>query len=151
MAAIVVVCLTSCCISEVATASRQLWCLARDNGLPGSTWIAHVAPGWNLPLRAVLVSFLITSLLACTSLGSATALDAINFPWRRFCTELLLCNYCLSILEATLRPTAASSSLVARSMGSRRQRCGALLPDAALVLFFLAPSAACYRGEHGMY
>lgn len=78
MVAIVVVCLTSCCISEVATASRQLWSFARDNGLPGSGWISHVSPGWNIPLRAVLVSFVITSLLACINLGSTTALNAIN-------------------------------------------------------------------------
>jgi choline transport protein len=78
MVGIVIVCLTSCCISEVATASRQLWSFARDNGLPGSRWLSHVAPGWNIPMRAVLTSLVITSLLACINLGSATALNAIN-------------------------------------------------------------------------
>jgi choline transport protein len=78
MCAIVIICLTSCCISEVATASRQLWSFARDNGLPGSKWLSHVAPGWNIPLRSVLVSFVITSLLACINLGSSVALNAIN-------------------------------------------------------------------------
>lgn len=78
MVAIVIICLTSCCISEVATASRQLWSFARDNGLPGSTWLAHVTPGWNIPLRAVLTSLVITSLLACINLGSTVALNAIN-------------------------------------------------------------------------
>ena len=75
MVGIVIVCLTSCCISEVATASRQLWSFARDNGLPFSSWLSHVSsnlfgadhqysiadnsaqvsPGWNIPMRAVLV------------------------------------------------------------------------------------------------
>ncbi|KAI5369214.1 putative amino acid/polyamine transporter I [Septoria linicola] len=78
MVSIVVVCLTSCCISEVATASRQLWSFARDNGIPGSAWVSHVTPGWNIPLRSVLISFVITSLLACINLGCSTALNAIN-------------------------------------------------------------------------
>jgi choline transport protein len=78
MVGIVIVCLTSCCISEVATASRQLWSFARDNGLPFSKWLSHVAPGWNIPMRAVLTSLVITSLLACINLGSTTALNAIN-------------------------------------------------------------------------
>ena len=42
MTAIIIICLTSCCISEVATASRQLWSFARDNGLPFSGFLTHV-------------------------------------------------------------------------------------------------------------
>lgn len=78
MAAVVVVLLCSCCFSEVATASRQLWSFARDRGFPGSNWLAHVQPGWNIPLRAVLVSFIVVSLLACINLGSTTALRSIS-------------------------------------------------------------------------
>ena len=43
MVAIVVILLTASCISEVATASRQIWSFARDRGLPGSVWIAKVS------------------------------------------------------------------------------------------------------------
>ena len=42
MTAIVIILLTACCISEVATASRQLWSFARDQGLPGSGWLSKV-------------------------------------------------------------------------------------------------------------
>lgn len=42
MVAIVVILLTSSCISEVATASRQIWSFSRDRGLPGSLWISKV-------------------------------------------------------------------------------------------------------------
>ena len=35
-------------------------------------------PGWNIPLRSVVVSFIVTSLLACINIGSSTALNAIN-------------------------------------------------------------------------
>jgi len=44
MVAIVIILLTACCISEVATASRQIWSFARDKGLPGSPWLSHVRP-----------------------------------------------------------------------------------------------------------
>ena len=42
MTAIVVILLGACCISEVATASRQIWSFARDDGLPGSAWLSRV-------------------------------------------------------------------------------------------------------------
>lgn len=98
MTAIVIILLTACCVSEVATASRQIWSFARDRGLPGSRWLSQVShwqirytsricmltmifqvsPGWNIPLRAVSVSVVVTSLLACINLGSSVALNAIN-------------------------------------------------------------------------
>lgn len=42
MVAVVIIMLTACCISEVATASRQIWSFARDGGLPGSAWLSRV-------------------------------------------------------------------------------------------------------------
>jgi hypothetical protein len=42
MASIVVILLCSCCFSEVATSSRQLWSFARDRGFPASSWLSHV-------------------------------------------------------------------------------------------------------------
>ncbi|GAB7351785.1 hypothetical protein MBLNU459_g2359t1 [Dothideomycetes sp. NU459] len=78
MCAIIVIMLWSCCISEVATASRQVWAFARDEGLPYSTWLAVVDPGFNIPIRAVSVCMVITALLACINLGSSVALNAIN-------------------------------------------------------------------------
>ncbi|KAK4506414.1 hypothetical protein PRZ48_000144 [Zasmidium cellare] len=78
MASIIAVMLTSACISEVATASRQLWAFARDKGLPFSGWLSKVSPGYNIPLRAVLVSVVISSLLSLINIGSYVALNAIN-------------------------------------------------------------------------
>ncbi|KAL8713676.1 MAG: hypothetical protein Q9220_002202 [cf. Caloplaca sp. 1 TL-2023] len=40
---IMIVTLTACCISEVATSSRQLWSFARDKGIPFSDWFAYVS------------------------------------------------------------------------------------------------------------
>ncbi|MCJ1249806.1 hypothetical protein MMC30_007032 [Trapelia coarctata] len=77
MTAILIV-LTVCgCISNVATASRQMYAFARDKGLPFSAFLSHVKPGWNIPLNAVLLSFLITTLLSLINIGSTTAFNAI--------------------------------------------------------------------------
>lgn len=95
MSFIIMLMLTSACISEVATASRQLWSFARDNGkhtspapsnsfadtllgLPFSGWLSQVTPGWNIPLRAISVSVVISSLLSLINIGSYVALNAIN-------------------------------------------------------------------------
>jgi amino acid transporter len=42
MTAIIIVNITSACISTVATASRQTWSFARDQGLPFSKTLSHV-------------------------------------------------------------------------------------------------------------
>lgn len=47
--------LTACCISEVATTSRQLWSFARDKGVPFSGWFAHVRVQ-TLDYRSLLIS-----------------------------------------------------------------------------------------------
>jgi choline transport protein len=42
MVTIVIILLTACAVSELATASRQIWSFARDQGLPASTWLSRV-------------------------------------------------------------------------------------------------------------
>jgi amino acid transporter len=43
MASIVIILSTFCCISNIATASRQLFAFARDKGLPFSRFFAFVS------------------------------------------------------------------------------------------------------------
>lgn len=45
--------------------------------MPGHKWISYITPGWNIPLHAVLVSLLVTSLLSLINIGSSAALNAI--------------------------------------------------------------------------
>ncbi|MCJ1405363.1 hypothetical protein MMC11_008590 [Xylographa trunciseda] len=75
---IVLVTITSSAISTIGTASRQLWSFARDNGLPFSPFFARVQPGWNIPLRAVLVSLGVNVVLSMINIGSSVALNAIT-------------------------------------------------------------------------
>jgi choline transport protein len=54
MTAIVIVNITSACISTVATVSRQTWSFARDDGLPFSSFIAHVSSRVSLETHATV-------------------------------------------------------------------------------------------------
>lgn len=70
--------LTFCsAISNLATASRQLFAFARDHGLPFASIWRHVRPGWDIPLNAILFSFVFISLISLINLGSTTAFNAV--------------------------------------------------------------------------
>ncbi|KAI4283150.1 MAG: hypothetical protein L6R38_002373 [Xanthoria sp. 2 TBL-2021] len=77
MAAIIIITLIMAVVSEVATASRQIWAFSRDDGLPFSKHLRRVRPGWNIPLNALWVSFGFGILIALINLGSSVALNAI--------------------------------------------------------------------------
>jgi choline transport protein len=57
--------------------SRQTWAFARDNGLPFSSWIAHVHPTLKVPANAVGVTSAITIILSFINIGSDVAFNAI--------------------------------------------------------------------------
>ncbi|KAI4191057.1 MAG: hypothetical protein L6R41_000372 [Letrouitia leprolyta] len=93
MTTIIIITLTACCISEVATSSRQLWSFARDKGIPFSDWFAYVSPTMHIPLRAVLVSMSITCVISLINIGSTAALNAIV----SLCVVSLLSSYYITI------------------------------------------------------
>ncbi|KAL8728263.1 MAG: hypothetical protein Q9166_005503 [cf. Caloplaca sp. 2 TL-2023] len=93
MAAIIVINLVSAVISEIATASRQIWSFARDDALPFSNFLKQVSPGWNIPLNAVVVSFGFGVAISLINLGSSVALNAIV----SLTMSSLLSSYMLSI------------------------------------------------------
>jgi len=77
LTSILVLTLTASTITEVATASRQLWSFARDQGVPFSDFFSYVTHGWNIPLNAVMVSLAVTVLLSLINIGSTVGLLAI--------------------------------------------------------------------------
>ncbi|KAI4123159.1 MAG: hypothetical protein LQ338_005408 [Usnochroma carphineum] len=64
-------------IGLIATASRMTWAFARDNGLPGSRWLAKVEPRSALPLYSIGITVIISLLLALINIGSTTTFNAI--------------------------------------------------------------------------
>jgi choline transport protein len=59
-----------CAINQVTTSSRQLFAFARDNGLPYSSFLCKVQPGWDIPLNAVIVTLIFTVLVSLIIIGS---------------------------------------------------------------------------------
>lgn len=64
-------------ISFNASASRQTFSFARDQGLPFAKWLSAVDPKRHIPANAILVSCLISALLSLINVGSTTAFEAI--------------------------------------------------------------------------
>ncbi|KAI4255820.1 MAG: hypothetical protein LQ352_002375 [Teloschistes flavicans] len=94
MVTIMLIALTSGCLSETATTSRQLWSFARDKGLPLSYVFARVSrpadvskrfllkinqvsPTFKIPFNAIIASMTITCLVSLINIGSTVALNAI--------------------------------------------------------------------------
>jgi len=105
-------------ISNVATTSRQLYAFARDDGLPFSSYLAHVRievvsrhssvryghsdtfcfpvqvnPRFTVPLNALCTSLVIVCLLSLINIGSAVAFNAIM----SLGVAALLSSYIISI------------------------------------------------------
>ncbi|KAH9207657.1 putative GABA permease [Leptodontidium sp. 2 PMI_412] len=96
----IIIVLTTCgCITNVATASRQMFAFARDGGLPCSRFLAEVRPGWDIPLNSVLVSFTITTLLSLVNIASTAAFNAVA----GLITAALTSSYIVSIACVRLK------------------------------------------------
>ena len=65
-------------VGYLATASRMVWAFARENGLPGSRFLAKIEPRTALPLPCIGLSTAISFLLALIDIGSSTAFTALT-------------------------------------------------------------------------
>jgi amino acid transporter len=78
MAAVLCILLLFCAVNQITTSSRQLFAFARDKGLPFSSFLAHVRPGLDVPVNAVMVTLLFTTLLSLIIIGSSIAFNVIT-------------------------------------------------------------------------
>jgi amino acid transporter len=60
-----------------ASTARQTFSFARDKGLPFSNWMAKVDETRKLPVNSIIITCVISALLALINIGSETAFDAI--------------------------------------------------------------------------
>jgi choline transport protein len=78
MVLIIIILLIAAGISILATASRQAFAFARDEGMPmPHVWRKVVKVGTEIPLNAVLLSLSITVLLALVNIGSTAAFNSV--------------------------------------------------------------------------
>jgi amino acid transporter len=77
MTAIILCLMLSAAVASLAAASRVLWAFARDNGVPGSSYLAYVEPRTKLPLYAICLTTVVTILLGLINIGSSAAFNAV--------------------------------------------------------------------------
>ena len=61
----------------LASASRQTWAFARDNGLPFSGFLSHVDKRTALPLRSISFCAIVAAIIGLINIGSTVAFNAI--------------------------------------------------------------------------
>jgi choline transport protein len=77
MVSVVLSLMIFCSVATLAASSRVMWAFARDNGIPGSSYLAYVEPRTKLPLYAISLSTLITMLFGLINIGSSAAFNAV--------------------------------------------------------------------------
>ncbi|KAJ4983075.1 amino acid transporter [Stagonosporopsis vannaccii] len=131
MGAILVILVFFAAVSVTAASSRQIWAFARDKGLPFSSWIEYVRPGWNIPINALLVCLGSSLVLACINFGSEVTLNAIV----SISNAALIFSYIVSIGCIRLKRLRGEPLLPRRwSLGNW----GGLVNDLALVFLTVA-------------
>ncbi|TIA33117.1 amino acid transporter [Aureobasidium pullulans] len=77
LASLLLVLLVSAVVAVTAAASRVTWAFARDDGLPGSSYLKKIDDRAKLPIWSITLSFVVTLLLGLINVGSATAFNAV--------------------------------------------------------------------------
>ncbi|EXJ77510.1 hypothetical protein A1O3_09737 [Capronia epimyces CBS 606.96] len=86
-------------MTNMATASRQLFAFARDKGLPFHTWFAKVGTRFEIPLNAVYFTVAFSVLFSLVNIGSTVAFNQIL----SLGLAALLSSYLISIVCVALR------------------------------------------------
>ncbi|KAK8008149.1 hypothetical protein PG991_010700 [Apiospora marii] len=85
-------------LASIASVSRLSWAWARDGGLP--IYFAYIDPKRHVPIRAVVLCVILTSLLCLLNIGSSTyvVFNAIT----SLCSWALYLSYAICILSMGL-------------------------------------------------
>ncbi|TPX11722.1 uncharacterized protein E0L32_007459 [Thyridium curvatum] len=77
--ALIIYCVTylSSCPATIATGSRLVWSFAKHGGLPFQNWIGHVDPALQVPVNAVYLTAIISSLITLLVFGPTTVLNGV--------------------------------------------------------------------------
>ena len=77
MTAIIIALVVCASFGFLASASRQTWAFARDNGLPFSGFLSHVDKRTALPLRSIGFCSIVAAIIGLINIGSTVAFNAI--------------------------------------------------------------------------
>jgi hypothetical protein len=163
MASIVVILLCSCCFSEVATSSRQLWSFARDRGFPASSWLSHVCNShdfvkhrtrntddqtgptrleYSRARRDGLFCGRFRARLHQFGINHSSPLNLVSWCGRH--PQLLFGRNRMFDLATSVRSSITTPEMVAWQGRTRNQHRGCVLHPSTVVLCFLAD---CHAGD----
>ncbi|RMY19827.1 hypothetical protein D0866_12698 [Hortaea werneckii] len=118
MTAFIIILSASSCITIMAGSSRQLFAFARDDGLPFSKWVAHVRPGLDVPVNAILVSFTFAACISLVNIGSTAAFNSITSLGTGTLTiSYIICLSCMIWLRINSKALLPSRFDLGRSFG----------------------------------
>ncbi|KAI7537202.1 amino acid permease [Hortaea werneckii] len=118
MTAFIIILSASSCITIMAGSSRQLFAFARDDGLPFSKWVAHVRPGLDVPVNAILFSFTFAACISLVNIGSTAAFNSITSLGTGTLTiSYIICLSCMIWLRINGKPLLPSRFDLGRSFG----------------------------------
>ncbi|PVH71908.1 amino acid transporter [Cadophora sp. DSE1049] len=71
------ICYLSSCPATIATGSRLIWSFAKHGGLPMPGWIGYVEPQSQIPVNAVYLTTVLSTLLSLLLFGPTTILNGV--------------------------------------------------------------------------
>ncbi|KAL6918845.1 hypothetical protein ACHAPO_010537 [Fusarium lateritium] len=96
-------------LTVVATASRQLYAFARDHGVPFDSWFSRVPTGYDVPINAIMVTFVTSCLLSLLNIGSPVALNSItSMATTGQLSSYIVCISCMAWRRCAKQPILPS-------------------------------------------
>ena len=105
-----------CGLSSVTSASRMIFAFSRDDGVPGSRFLARVHPTWKTPVLAIVAAIVLPELLV---LATSPFSDAVFLAVASLATTGLYVSYAIPItLGAIARQRGIWKKLGPWNLGS---------------------------------
>jgi len=127
-------------ITIMAGSSRQLFAFARDEGLPCSRWLAHIQPGLDVPVNAVIFSFAFAALITLINIGSAAAFNSItSLGTGTLTVSYIICISTIVWRRISNKPLLPSRFDLGRSFGLAINLVALAFLSVAFVIAFFPP------------
>ena len=84
---------------SITSASRLLYAMARDKGVPYHTYFSHIHPKWEVPIRTIVLTWVFNAIFGLLYLGPTVAFNAFISS----CTILLNLSYAIPVLTLLVR------------------------------------------------
>ena len=84
---------------SITSASRLLYAMARDKGVPYHSYFSHIHPKWEVPIRTIVLTWVFNAIFGLLYLGPTVAFNAFISS----CTILLNMSYAIPVLTLLVR------------------------------------------------